>query len=61
MIEATRENVAPDILAAVVAACRDDLLLFKADQSQLNHLQKPIGTGNHDANKVIILYRSVRA
>jgi hypothetical protein len=61
MIEAARENVAPEILAAVVAACRKDLLFFKADQSQLDHLQKLIGSGNHKANKVIILYRSVRA
>jgi len=61
MMEAARENVEPDILAAVVAACRKDLLFFKADQSQLDHLQKLIGPGNHKANKVIILYRSVRA
>jgi hypothetical protein len=61
MIEAARENVAPEILAAVVAACGKDLLFFKADESQLEHLQKLIGTGNRNANKVILQYRSVRA
>jgi len=62
MIEAAAgEKVAPEILADVVAECGTNLKFNRADKSQLDHLQKLIGTGNRNANKVILQYRSVRA
>jgi len=58
---AAGEKVAPEILADVVAECGTNLKFYRADKSQLDHLQKLIGTGNRNANKVILQYRSVRA
>lgn len=57
---AAKENVAPEILAAVVAECGTNLKFYKADKSQLDGLQRLIGNGNPNANRVILEYRADR-